>query len=63
MLFEDLEIRLRPPVLPPGNSAYYFSQVIVTLMGEGHCSFKNCIVTLDQNGQTDTKLALSGAAR
>ena len=55
---EDLEIRLRPPLPQPGKPAY-FSQAVVALMGEGHCSFKNCVVTLDQNNQTDTKLALA----
>src|SRR5262249_7046986 len=56
--FEDLELRLLPPQPELGKPSY-LSQAIVALMGEGRCSFRNCLLTLDQNNQTGTALAVA----
>jgi serine/threonine protein kinase len=55
---EDLELRLLPPQPELGKPSY-LSQAIVALMGEGRCSFRNCLITLDQNSQTGTALAVA----
>jgi serine/threonine protein kinase len=42
---EELELRLRP-------SRDATSQAVVSFLGDGECTFKDCLITLDRSGRT-----------
>jgi serine/threonine protein kinase len=51
---EGLEFRLQP-------ADKFHSQAVATLVGDGQCTFKDCVVTLDPAGQ-ETALAVAALA-
>ena len=55
---ENLEFRIRPPQLELGKPGYV-TQAVVHLLGDGQCSFANCMITLDQGNQMSTSLAVA----
>jgi serine/threonine protein kinase len=50
--FEGLEFRLEP------KDPKFKSQVVATVIGNGQCGFKNCVVTLDPAAAQGTALAM-----
>jgi hypothetical protein len=54
---EGLEFRLEPKDPKDPRDAKFKSQVVATVIGNGQCGLKNCVVTLDPAGAPSTALA------